>query len=81
MKTHEIKLYQEYCDAVLNGEKTFEIRINDRAYQKGDHVRFIPVSRTTVILHEIKNHEYEITYVLSGFGIKKDYVVFAIKEV
>lgn len=30
MKTHEIKLRLEFCDAVLNGEKTFEIRKNDR---------------------------------------------------
>lgn len=26
MKTHELKLNIEFCDAVLSGEKTFEIR-------------------------------------------------------
>lgn len=35
MKIHNIKLSIEFCDAVLNGEKTFEIRENDRGYQSG----------------------------------------------
>lgn len=37
MKIHELKLNIEFCDAVLSGEKSFEIRENDRGYQKGDH--------------------------------------------
>lgn len=84
MKTHEIKLRLEFCDAVLNGEKTFEIRKNDRGYQKGDHIKFIPVSVKvfeTPTFHEIANKEYEITYVLSGWNINEGYVIFSIKEI
>lgn len=33
---HDIKVIQPYFDAILDGSKTFEIRKNDRAYQKGD---------------------------------------------
>lgn len=42
MKTHDLKLSVEFCDAVLSGEKTFEVRKNDRGFQTGDLIRFIP---------------------------------------
>lgn len=83
MKVHEIKLNIEFCDAVLNGEKTFEIRENDRGYQKGDHIRFEPVSLSpyqSFLYHAIQEREYEITYVLNGWGLQDGYVVFSIKE-
>lgn len=84
MKTHELKLRLEFCDAVLNGEKTFEIRKNDRGYQKGDHIKFIPTKTGVFDVpanHKIENKEYEITYVLSGWNINEGYVIFSIKEI
>jgi len=79
--THTIKLKEGFCDAVLEGRKTFEIRYNDRGYQTGDLVRFSPVdSADRIVQHRIADKLYEITYVLSGWGIPDDYVVFAIKE-
>lgn len=33
---HEIKIATEYYGRVLSGQKTFEIRENDRDYQVGD---------------------------------------------
>ena len=85
MTLHKIKLREEFCDAVLNGEKTFEIHFNDRGYQKGDHIRFIPIDAETfaitIIKHPIEDKEYEITYVLSDWGLQKNYVALAIKEV
>ena len=83
MKTHNIKLNIEFCDAILNGEKTFEIRENDRGYQKGDHIRFEPVSFSpfqSFPYHAIQEREYEITYVLNGWGLKDGFVALAIKE-
>ena len=35
MKTHDLKLNIEFCDAVLSGEKTFEVRKNDRGNFRG----------------------------------------------
>lgn len=79
--THEIKLDISFCDSVYQGLKTFEVRNNDRGYQKGDLIKFIPVGTSSVLLeHPIKDKIYEITYVLSGWGIKEGYCVFAIKE-
>ncbi len=83
MKTHFIKLNIEFCDAVLNGEKSFEIRENDRGYQKGDRIKFRPVKASSgeTLTHPISLTEYEITYVLSGWGLKEGYVAFGINEV
>ena len=82
MKIHVIKLNEEFCDAVFCGDKNFEIRKNDRGYQKSDTIKFIPVSNIGIeFFHPVGDTLYEITYVLSGWGIKEEYVVFGIKEV
>lgn len=82
MKTHKIKLNEEFCDAVLSGDKNFEIRKNDRGYQKGDIIKFIPITNMGLtFFHPVGDTSYEITYVLSGWGIKEEYVVFGIEEV
>ena len=84
MKLHEIKLNIEFCDAVYNGEKTFELRKNDRGYQKGDHIKFISVEGDcfpTKVSHNIEDCEYEITYVLNGWGLQEGYVALAIRRV
>lgn len=38
MNHHKLKLLPEHYNNVLAGTKTFEIRKNDRAYQKGDFI-------------------------------------------
>lgn len=83
--THKIKLDINFCDAVLSGDKNFEIRRNDRGYQKGDLIQFVPWKGLSVgysVPHELAHKTYAITYVLSGYsGIKDGYCVFGIKEV
>ena len=84
MKVHEIKIYESYADAVLSGEKTFEIRNNDRGYQKGDRLKFYVTEDGSLLhksLHGLFEKEYEITYVHSGLGLKEGYVALAIKAV
>jgi len=81
-KIHEIKLNEEFADTVLSGDKCFEIRYNDRGYQKGDIVKFKVVDycgcETVHILNDIP---FEITYVLNGWGLKEDFVAFGIKRI
>lgn len=36
MSKHTLKLPEPYFSAVKSGDKTFEIRRNDRAFQRGD---------------------------------------------
>lgn len=79
-KTHELKLEYAFQDAVLSGEKSFEVRYNDRGYQKGDLVKFHVINRKNVV-EPLDDKVYEITYVLSGWHIEPGYVVFGIKEV
>ena len=85
MITHELKLNIKFCDDVLSGRKNFEIRKNNKHYpfQIGDHIRFKPVEKasgyTYQATHEISKKEYEITYVLSGRGLKEGYVALGIK--
>ena len=33
---HNIKIRESFAEAVMRGDKTFEVRKNDRGYQKGD---------------------------------------------
>ena len=81
--THNLKIRTCFAYAILTGEKTFEIRYNgDRGFQKGDIINFIPVDDAGRITgHDIEDKTYRVTYVLSGFGLDKDYVAFGIKEV
>lgn len=75
MKTHKLKILPEYFNPVVAGEKTFEIRRNDRHFKVGDKVQ----------LCEYENGEYtgrevvkEITYI-TGYAQREDFVVFSIK--
>ena len=78
--THRIKIQDVFADAVISGQKTFEVRKNDRNYQRGDHVVFTAVVNGNKINHPINKEQYEITYVVSGWGLKDGYVAFGIKR-
>lgn len=80
-KIHDLKILPEYFEAVLTGDKTFEVRINDRDYKVDDFV----------ILNEWTNDEgytgrkilKRISYILNGgqYGIGEIYCVFGLKSV
>lgn len=93
--THELKILPEYFEAVLNGNKTFELRKDDRGFKVGD----------TLILKEFKPGIYDssgpekvtikecgytgrevekkITYIFKGgtpfMGLRKGYAILNIK--
>ena len=79
--THKLKLYKEYADAVLSGEKSFEIRFNDRGYQKGDFIEFNVVDGIYEINHPLNDKKFVITYILHGWGLQENWCALAIKEV
>ncbi|MBO5449405.1 MAG: DUF3850 domain-containing protein [Ruminococcus sp.] len=91
MKTHKLKLNIEFCDDVLSGKKNFEVRENDRGFQTGDLIKFIPTDGTYYVdsdgretqhaHHPISDKTYKIKYILSGWGLKKGYVALAIEAV
>lgn len=76
--THELKCWPPYFAAIRRKEKNFDVRRDDRGFQKGD----------TVILREYEMqrspHRYtgndetrKIKYILTGgqFGLEPGYVV------
>ena len=44
MTLHTLKIQMKYADAVLSGEKSFEVRKNDRGFKPGDEIVFIVVN-------------------------------------
>lgn len=91
--THELKIQKQWADAKLVGEKPFEIRRNDRGFQKGDIVHYTVIDPKTeepwrrpassVPFHPDGRHPLEIcdfviTYVREGAdGLEKGYCVYA----
>lgn len=79
---HKLKLREEFADAVFHGEKRFEIRLNDRGYQKGDFVEFTVVNEHGIVVdHPLNGKTFKITYILNGWGLKEGYVVFGITDI
>lgn len=81
MSEHMVKCWPAYYDAIERGDKTFDVRRDDRGYQKGD----------TLSLHRYEigfgYHtgcilKRQITYVLTGgqFGIEPGFVVLALSS-
>lgn len=81
--THKLKTWRQYFEAVERCEKTFQVRRDDRGFQKGDRV----------VLQEVKapgelcayrptgrKMEFEIGWVLTGghFGLEPGYVAFSL---
>jgi len=75
---HKLKIDKVYLDAKLAGDKLFEIRYNDRGYQKGDIVEYQD-PKLDEIPFRIAYHRYEITYV-TPFQQKEMWVVFGEKK-
>lgn len=82
---HKIKIQKSYADAIVEGRKTFEVRLNDRRYNAGDFVQFQVVEQRLSVLcsttHKLNSMQFVITYVYSGKGLDPQYVVFGIKPI
>ena len=88
--THELKLCREFAEPVFFGDKRFEIRENDRGYQKGDTVIFKVVDinprsrpltkREEDIQSALEKMQFTISYVISGWGLKNGRVAFGLAE-
>ncbi|EGO8793662.1 DUF3850 domain-containing protein [Enterococcus faecalis] len=74
-RIHHLKILPEYFEAIVSGDKCFEIRKNDRGYKVGDILR----------LNEYEDGKYtgnfhvaEITYI-TDYAQQDGYVVLGIK--
>ena len=82
---HELKIMSSFVRPILDGSKTFEIRENDRGFQRGDRIQFKVNSddwtrRNSSIVCELEHKVFEITYVINGWGLKNGFVAFGIRD-
>jgi hypothetical protein len=80
-KHHDLKCWPEYYQEVINGDKTFECRVNDRDFQVGDSVVLHEWDQNTSDYTGRFSQEYDIGYVLNlnkYIGAKTGHVVFSL---
>ena len=88
---HELKTIASYYDAVERGEKLFEVRRDDRGYQRGDIVALQRCYKqriggwkveTDISGKPVKEMRFRIGWILTGgqFGIEPGYVVFSLES-
>ena len=75
---HVLKTKERYFQEVVDGNKRFEIRNNDRDFQKGDIVKLREVDELGIFTDR-KDWIGVITFV-TAFEQKDGMVVFGIKE-
>jgi hypothetical protein len=92
MTEHILKCWPTYWDAVQRGDKRFEIRRDDRGFQRGDTLVLRKTEHLSPYNFAIKTREgwnYEfydlrrtITYVLTGgqLGIEPGYVILGLSD-
>lgn len=80
-KTHELKTWPELYERVINNEKNFEVRKDDRCYQTGDLLILLEWDPQTQ-QYTSRRVERFVTFVLRGgqFGIEPGYVVMATSQ-
>lgn len=72
---HNLKIDAIWLERKLHEGKLFEIRNNDRGFQKGDIVIYTKIEELETYLYK-----FEITYVCN-YMQKKGYVVFCEKRI
>lgn len=78
-KKCKLKIFEHFADELVNGNMQFVIVENDYGYQKGDSVEFHVV--TLLGDHPLNRKTYEITYVLSGYGLENGFVALGLREI
>lgn len=76
---HDLKIEKAFFEAVLSGDKTFEIRNNhDRGFQKGDTIKLHELSTIATTMTTGRTFDGVITYVI-GYQQQPGWVVFAFR--
>lgn len=80
-RTHELKVWPAYFDALADGSKTFELREAERSYRVGDNLRLREWS-SVAELYTGRELTKRITYVMYGpiFGLPDGQVILSLAE-
>lgn len=84
MSTHQLKCWPAPFQALLDGIKTFEWRLNDRDYEVGDILNlreWDPEANDGQGRYTHREVKRLVTYILRGpkFGMPEEYVVMSVK--
>jgi hypothetical protein len=63
-KHHDLKCWPYYFQEVISGNKTFEVRVNDREFEEGDTLRLKEYNPNEKIYTGKTSDFYTIGYVL-----------------
>jgi Domain of unknown function (DUF3850) len=81
-REHFLKCWPQFMPRIASGQKTFEIRKNDRDYQVGDTLRLYEFTPNTTVQwdHSGRHPEIiaDITYISSVYQ-QEGYIVLGIK--
>lgn len=77
---HELKCWPEYFRAIIDGDKTFEVRKDDRGFEVGDEL----ILREYILAEDRYTGRellVDVTYLMRGesWGIQHGIVVMAIR--
>ena len=78
---HELKVWPEFFNAINRGDKTFEVRMNDRDFKQGDYLTLREWNPDTGLFTGRLLVRY-VTYIMDGndIGIKCGYVVMGLRQ-
>ena len=77
-RRHDIKVWPEFFEPLLTGEKTFELRKDDRGFRAGDVLVLREWSPKTKA-YTGRSLTRLVTYLISGaWGLERDYVCMAL---
>ena len=78
----DVKIHPPYFQAVMDGDKTFEVRLNDRDYRVGDRLKlreWTPPQEGKVTGYTGRQVQRTVTYILTESpGLALDYVVLGL---
>jgi hypothetical protein len=79
--THELKIWPGYFEEILKGNKTFELRENDRGFQTSDMLWLREFDPKTQAFTG-RSLRKKVTYVLKGpaFGLASSFVIMSIAD-
>lgn len=88
MTEHDLKCWPEFYRVLESGEKTFELRKDDRCFRVGDRLllrewKRLGLAKDGEPVGEYTGRQLEkrVTYLLSGIGLEKDWVCMALGPV
>lgn len=84
-RVHRLKTWPTYYDAIERGEKTFEVRRNDRGFQTGDTVELYRTYEDAPgsLVSSSTPLRFRIGWILQGgqFGIEAAFCVFSLAPI